>query len=592
LTIDYDGTTAAGTYGFCVGESPSGGPNAQHQVCTDLTIGGGTCTDADGDGYGVGPGCTGPEDCDDTDPATYPGAPELCDGKDNDCDNQVDEGCGYWYQDSDGDGYGNPAVSQQSVSQPPGYVADSTDCDDTDSNVHPGATEVCNGIDDNCDGNIDEGVKNTYYRDFDNDGYGDPGVTTQACSAPAGYVSDNTDCDDTDSNVHPGATEVCNGIDDDCDGNVDEGCGLVMGPPKYILLLYRGEGGTTIGPSGAIEEYPYEVFYYPEGEVVNLAATSDAGYRFVGWTGGPDLIADVSAPATTITMNRDCAIRANFAEIPETTEIPQYDLSLSSSAGGSISIPGEGTSTYDAGTVLDLVAEADAGYRFVNWTGDVTTVANVNGAFTTIAVNDDYSVVANFAEIPPDQFTLTVSSTDGGWVTTPGEATFAYDEGRVVNLEAEPVEGYRFAGWMGDVEDIADVNSASTTITMNDDYSITAIFRFGTGCFIATAAYGTPMSEEIQILRVFRDECMLTNPVGEALVDIYYRVSPPVAEFITGYPSLMPVVRVGLAPAVAMSTVVVNTSVVEKATILGLLLLSVVLAVWVIKRRHTGSQYA
>jgi alpha-tubulin suppressor-like RCC1 family protein len=105
-------------------------------------------------------------------------------------------------------------------------------------------------------------------------------------------------------------------------------------------------------------------------------------------------------------------------------------------------------------------------------------------------------------------------------------------------------------------------------------------------CFIATAAYGTPMAEEIQILREFRDEYLLTNTLGQALVDLYYRVSPPIAEFITEHPGLRPVVRLGLVPAVAMSTVVVNTTPVEKAAVLGLLaLVSVIVAVWMIRRR-------
>jgi hypothetical protein len=324
--------------------------------------------------------------------------------------------------------------------------------------------------------------------------------------------------------------------------------------------------------------------------VVDLVATPDDGYRFVGWTGGPGIIADPSAAITTINMTRDCVIRANFAEIPETQQIPQYDLTISSTDGGSVTIPGEGTFIYDADTVLDLVAEADPGYSFVNWTGDVTGVANVNGASTAITMNDDYSVVANFAQIPPNQFTLTVSSSPGGSVTAPGEATHTYDEGTVVNLVAEPEEGYSFIVWIGDVGDVADVTAASTTITMNDDYSVTATFKFGTGCFIATAAYGTPMAEEIQILRQFRDEYMLTNPVGKVLVDVYYAVSPPIAKFITEHSSLRQTVRAGLAPAVAMSTAVTNTSLAEKAAILGLLLV-VALAILAIRRRGRSPQY-
>jgi len=111
-------------------------------------------------------------------------------------------------------------------------------------------------------------------------------------------------------------------------------------------------------------------------------------------------------------------------------------------------------------------------------------------------------------------------------------------------------------------------------------------------CFIATAAYGTPMAEEIEILREFRDEYLLTNPVGQALVSLYYKVSPPMAEFITEHPSLRPIVRAGLFPAVAMSTVTVNTTPVQKTAILGsLVLLSVTLAVWATRRRGRGPEY-
>ena len=112
------------------------------------------------------------------------------------------------------------------------------------------------------------------------------------------------------------------------------------------------------------------------------------------------------------------------------------------------------------------------------------------------------------------------------------------------------------------------------------------------GCFIATAAYGTPMAEEIEILREFRDEYLLTNPVGKGLVDFYYRVSPPMAEFITDNPSLKPIVRAGLVPAVAMSTVASNTTPTEKTAIIGLLaLVSVAVAILVTRRRGGDSEY-
>ena len=108
------------------------------------------------------------------------------------------------------------------------------------------------------------------------------------------------------------------------------------------------------------------------------------------------------------------------------------------------------------------------------------------------------------------------------------------------------------------------------------------------GCFIATATYGNPMAEEIDVLRQFRDEYLLTNPVGQALVGLYYEISPPVADFIDEHPALKPIVRVGLAPAVALTTVAVSTTLVEKIAIAGALALVFVgLAVW-LRRRARG----
>jgi hypothetical protein len=366
---------------------------------------------------------------------------------------------------------------------------------------------------------------------------------------------------------------------------------VVHGPTILPHLLHVGgtEGGTVAKPiEGSLPYGAGSWFAYYPGTVVDLVATPDAGYRFINWSGTVGAIADVNAASTTITMNGDYAVIANFARIGE-AEINQYNLTPSSTSGGSVTTPGEETFVYDAGAVVNLVAKADSGYMFVRWTGDVTTIANVNGPTTSITMNDDYSIVANFAQIPPSQVALTVSSSDGGSVTSPGEATFTYNEGTVVDLKAEPEEGYQFVRWIGDVDTIADVTAGTTTITMDGDYSITAVFKFGTGCFIATAAYGSPMADEIQVLREFRDEYMLTNSVGEALVNIYYRASPPIAEFITEHPSLRSIVRAGLAPAVAVSSVVVNTSLAEKAAIAGLsVVLVVAVAIWVTRRRGKG----
>lgn len=105
-----------------------------------------------------------------------------------------------------------------------GYTPAQGDCDDASDLVFPGAEERCNGIDDNCDGVIDDGVQVTYYLDSDGDGFGDMDQTVLSCAAPSGYVADNTDCNDSDGEINPAAEEQCNGVDDNCNCAIDEGC--------------------------------------------------------------------------------------------------------------------------------------------------------------------------------------------------------------------------------------------------------------------------------------------------------------------------------------------------------------------------------
>ena len=196
--------------------------------------------DNDGDTYGNSAvsviACSAPagyvnrgNDCDDTRASINPGAAELCDGVDQNCNGQVDEGAvPNWYQDSDGDGYGNAAVVVATCTAPSGYVASSTDCNDTNSGINPGAAELCDGIDQNCNTQIDEGAKRPWFRDADNDGFGTSTNQVQACTAPAGYVSNNTDCNDNNAQINPAIPEVCDGVDQNCNGQADEGTLLIF----------------------------------------------------------------------------------------------------------------------------------------------------------------------------------------------------------------------------------------------------------------------------------------------------------------------------------------------------------------------------
>ena len=200
-------------------------PGADESDCSDAhdynCDGSVAYADNDADGYAA---C---EECDDADATQYPGAIEVCNGEDDDCNGLSDDGAvdaTIWYADTDGDSFGDVTSTTTACDAPTGSVADSTDCDDDDGAVNPAATEACNSIDDDCDGDVDEAGatgETAWYDDGDSDGFG-AGTATTSCDAPAGSVANNTDCDDIDALVNRDATEACNGYDDNCDGTIDE----------------------------------------------------------------------------------------------------------------------------------------------------------------------------------------------------------------------------------------------------------------------------------------------------------------------------------------------------------------------------------
>jgi hypothetical protein len=180
--------------------------------------------DQDADGYSS---CGG--DCDDTQASINPGMAEIClDNLDNNCNGTIDEATGsIWYQDADGDGFGNIFFSQASCDQPVGYVLNFDDCNDNDASLTTISTEVCDGLDNDCDGAVDNGFTyQDYFADMDGDGFGDQATLTNACAQPVGYVTDNTDCNDTDALINTAAVEICDAQDNNCDGMSDEGFDL------------------------------------------------------------------------------------------------------------------------------------------------------------------------------------------------------------------------------------------------------------------------------------------------------------------------------------------------------------------------------
>ena len=230
--------------------------------------------DADGDGFGgeaVVQRCapsagytTRAGDCDDASAQTSPTASERCDRDDHDedCDGFADDrdpqgatGTSAWYADQDHDGAG-AGGSTLACDAPAGFVAAGDDCDDRDARMHPAAIEICNSLDDDCRGGADDGLVYLDWRpDRDGDGFGAAGPTTRACAQPPGLVADGTDCDDGRAAAFPGAPEICDGRDEDCDGVADDGLATVT---VYTDLDGDGFGDLTSGrpscdpPAGAV----------------------------------------------------------------------------------------------------------------------------------------------------------------------------------------------------------------------------------------------------------------------------------------------------------------------------------------------------
>ena len=437
------------------------------------------------------------------------------------------------------------------------------------------------------------------------------------------------------------------------DDNVTDGDTLAFTTAaEYNLTISSTAGGsvnatvqedvTVIGPGET-----KTIFDIPAGTAVGLVGSAELEYEFVQWQGRP--IDGLTNPAITIAMHGHYSITARFESDPDHPDT--YDLTVSSTEGGSVSIPGEGVFSYVQGSVADLVAQEDDNYQFMNWTGDVEAIEDAGSARTTIQMDGDYSITANFdGPLVPPTYTLTVASTAGGSVVEPGEGEFTYDQGTDVPLKAAAAGGYLFVNWTSGLEGIIDDEYATETfLTMpGADVTVTANFQtmpvlptvytqaatditgysavmnmsyttggfspvevrfasrrsgeaiwdhspwvsrtvdgvhsdtmadlgtqtgyefkaqlryddtviegelrrfataadgrvgIGISCFIATAAYGTPNAAEIDVLREFRDVVLLESEAGSRFVAWYYRTSPPVAEFLAGNELLRTITR-------------------------------------------------
>jgi parallel beta-helix repeat protein len=227
-----------------------------------------------------------------------------------------------------------------------------------------------------------------------------------------------------------------------------------------------------------------------------------------------------------------------------------YGIYLESVAGGSTVLIKSnnlaGNDDYGL-YVEDSAVTIDATY---NWWGDASGPSGGVADPVTGRIADGTGVaVSENVHFDPwltaYQYTLTINSTYGGSVLLPGEGTFTYDDGTEVFLVANADGPYWFYEWAGDVSTIDDVKDITTNITLCDDCCVTAVFKGFWECFIATAAYGTDTAKEIDILREFRDTVLLPNSLGLRFVSLYYKTSPPIADFISQHEVLRTMVRVG-----------------------------------------------
>jgi uncharacterized repeat protein (TIGR02543 family) len=362
---------------------------------------------------------------------------------------------------------------------------------------------------------------------------------------------------------------VMDQVDGAISGTIYDECG---GQPVtegiYIVFAFDEDG--YLANASVFSEYnapltgEYQVYGLNPGKYYLLAAVAQEDFYDLPfqWYSGieanidletftPKVSIPVNVTAVTVAEDLISGIDFNFKVNYK------YALNIAAGAGGTID-PSPGTHTFCEETEVTIEAIPYADYGFSHWSGDIPQ-GYENDNPLTITVDSDKYIKANFVQLKCE---LTVSSGTGG-TTDPAPGSYTYDTGTQVTIRALPNTGYQFSGWTGD----ASGTTNPITITMDSNKSITAIFTVTPttetgggdgggkkgGCFIATAAYGSPLHAHLDILRDFRDTYLMPSKFGCVVVDLYYKYSPFVANLIAKYKILRIVIRIHLLPFVAFS---------------------------------------
>ena len=297
-------------------------------------------------------------DCNDANPSINPAATELCNFIDDNCNGLIDDGF-----DVDNDG----------------FTSCGGDCNDNNNSVYPGAIEVCNGVDDDCNLLVDDGLTFiTYYADVDGDTYGDASSSVSTCNgAPVGYVSNSSDCNDNNAAVNPAATEICNTIDDDCDGLIDENilvAGPISGPSVQCLAVVTGSATFSTSPVFDATGYSWTV---PNGMII----VSGQGTTSIFVTWAPQAVNNGIIGNITVTPSNSCGSGVSSSLGADINGV--IPVRPSSISGPTKLCPGD-NGVYSVSNVArasSYVWTVPTGMSIISGAGSNVITVDVNGAY-------------------------------------------------------------------------------------------------------------------------------------------------------------------------------------------------------------------